>query len=200
MATSNRTCSFPGCRREARGIGLCGGHRQQDRRGQSLQPLRDNGIGQTAQERLDKFTDKSGECWLWTGSTYPGGYGQFYFQGKCHNAHRIAYILANGDVEHGEVVDHMCHNRRCVNPEHLQAVTVKENVENRGVLNSNNTSGARGVVWDKARLQWKAQFRHGGKLHFLGRFNSFAEAEDAVKVGRNGTFLNNLVDRGLNIA
>lgn len=193
------TCSFDDCDKPVRALGLCGGHWQQQRKGKPLSSLKYTGVGQSVADRLERHTDKSGDCWLWVGSLKTGGYGQIYFEGKNYNAHRLAYIVANGPVDADVVIDHMCHVRRCVNPSHLQAVSNKQNVENRGVLNANNTTGARGVVWDKARKKWKAQFRHAGRLHFLGRFDSFGEAESAVIKGRNDAFDNNLVDRGLNV-
>lgn len=199
MATQKRTCSFEGCERATVGRGLCNGHWQQQRRGADLSPLRITGRGLTDQERLDRLTDKSGECWLWTGSMYPEGYGQFHFQGKSGNAHRAAYILSRGPISSDLVVDHKCHNRACVRPDHLQAVTNKQNLENIGVLNSNNSSGERGVSWNKARKKWAAQYRHNGRIVFLGRFDDYEAAVEAVRSGRNRDFTNNLVDRGLNI-
>lgn len=66
-------------------------------------------------------------CWEWTRSVTSGGYGSHYFEGKTQNAHRVAYALCVGDP--GELyVDHLCRNRRCVRPDHLEAVSNWENV------------------------------------------------------------------------
>lgn len=62
------------------------------------------------------------ECWPWTGTAIRG-YGKFGdFQ-----AHRIAYTLERGPIPDGLTIDHLCRNPGCVNPAHLEPVTVREN-------------------------------------------------------------------------
>lgn len=73
-----------------------------------------------------KRRNRSG-CWLWTGTVNTGGYGQVYWQGRTHTAHRIAYELATGTTLGKLTVDHLCRTRLCINPEHLEAVTQAEN-------------------------------------------------------------------------
>lgn len=79
-------------------------------------------------KRLYAKVDRTDECWLWTGSTTPNGYGHIYVSGQHPTAHSVAWVLDTGlDLPVGIVVDHLCRTRSCVNPEHLEAVTYREN-------------------------------------------------------------------------
>jgi len=71
---------------------------------------------------------KTDTCWLWTGSTTKLGYGQFRVGKKIKRAHRIAYELLKEPIPENLVLDHLCRVRNCVNPNHLQPVTIRENV------------------------------------------------------------------------
>jgi len=76
-------------------------------------------------------------CHIWLGALDRDGYGSFNFRikgkRKSTSAHRAAWILLRGDIPVDLVVDHLCRNRSCVNPEHLEPVTVAENTR-RGAL------------------------------------------------------------------
>lgn len=81
----------------------------------------------TALAHFTAKIDATGECWLWTGATQSRGYGSFGIDGKTHLAHRLAYRLFVGPIDDGLTVNHICGVKRCVNPAHLEAVTVAEN-------------------------------------------------------------------------
>lgn len=79
-------------------------------------------------ERLiSRINISSGGCWLWTGSVLNTGYGQIYYRGKTRTAHRLFYEEFLGPVEKDLVLDHLCEIKLCVNPLHLEPVTVGEN-------------------------------------------------------------------------
>lgn len=76
---------------------------------------------------FEKVEDK-GDCWEWAVGLMGGGYGQFHFDGKPNYAHRWIYELVNGPVGSDLTLDHLCRNRKCVRPDHLEPVTRGENV------------------------------------------------------------------------
>lgn len=136
--------------------------------------------------------EKVGTCWLWTGATDKLGYGRY----RLTYAHRHAYELHTGKmIREGRQVDHMCHNRSCINPDHLRSVTNKQNGENRRGPNANNTSGVLGVCWNKRHQKWCAQFKHNGRSIYVGMFDDLGEAEKAIKKARNQKFTCNTKDR-----
>jgi HNH endonuclease len=76
-----------------------------------------------------KFQISDTGCWLWTGAL-ADGYGIFGIKGKwSRGAHRIAYILIKGPIPARLQLDHLCRVRNCINPAHLEAVTLAENVK-----------------------------------------------------------------------
>ena len=81
-------------------------------------------------ERFWKRVRKLGgedACWLWGGSIDNKGYGRLNFKGRSLRAHRVSYELHKGRIPAALVLDHRCRNRWCVNPKHLEPVTVREN-------------------------------------------------------------------------
>ena len=90
----------------------------------------------------DKVQVTESGCWEWVGNVRPNGYGKFLYRDKLDGSHRAAYKMFIGDIDDGMVIDHICHNlditcnkgdeclhRRCVNPEHLEAITHLSNVQ-----------------------------------------------------------------------
>lgn len=67
------------------------------------------------------------DCWEWTAGRDTGGYGQFSIDGRLRKAHRVAWELLRGDIPDGLELDHLCRNRSCVNPWHLEPVTHQVN-------------------------------------------------------------------------
>lgn len=66
-------------------------------------------------------------CWVWTDYISPKGYGRFWDGSRIQLAHRVSYELHRGPITEGLQIDHLCRNRRCIRPDHLEVVTSREN-------------------------------------------------------------------------
>lgn len=67
-------------------------------------------------------------CWHWTAATNGVGYGKYSINKRLFYAHRVAYVVLVGPIPGGLVLDHLCRVRHCVNPDHLEPVTQRENI------------------------------------------------------------------------
>lgn len=106
-------------------------------------------------------------CWVWQGCIGPGGYGRFKTQSISRTAHRWAYALFRGGLQDGMVIDHLCRNRACVNPDHLEQVTQAENVrrglsgelkthcKRRHLLPAERNSTGRRVCKTCKQIEWQ---------------------------------------------
>ena len=103
------------------------------RRGRPAEPL---------DQRILRLTDRSSDCWLWTGRLDNQGYGRITVKQRPMRAHRASYETFVGPVPTGLELDHVCRVRNCVNPDHLEPVTHRENVL-RGASASGLIAGRR---------------------------------------------------------
>lgn len=80
------------------------------------------------EERFFSKVDALGPCWEWTASTNKAGYGRFRYEGGARLAHHVCHLLMVGPLPEGLEPDHLCRNPPCVNPDHLEWVTHRENM------------------------------------------------------------------------
>jgi hypothetical protein len=83
--------------------------------------------GVTDVDRFWSYVDVTPYCWEWAGLRDRDGYGESQHAGRKRKAHRVAYELLVGPILKGSDLDHLCRNKRCVNPDHLEPVTKAEN-------------------------------------------------------------------------
>jgi DNA-binding XRE family transcriptional regulator len=103
----------------------------------------------------DRFwakVDKSGECWTWTATKNPTGYGYISDKGKMRIAHRVSYELAHGTLPDHLDVLHTCDNPSCVNPAHLRLGTHQDNMDDMKA--KGRYPHRQGESASNARLTW----------------------------------------------
>lgn len=83
-------------------------------------------------DTLEQFVDATGDCWIWKLAPQPDGYGRKTFRvagvKKQFQAHRWVWEMLVGPIPEDLQLDHLCRVRACVNPDHLEPVTLKENL------------------------------------------------------------------------
>lgn len=191
-------CSIDGCGRQARSLGWCARHYTRNRRYGSPtgKPRR-----ATLRERIEAKILKGDGCWTWTGAHNAKGYSVLRVDSRTPASrnllvHREIFSWTHeGPLPPGMELDHICHNRGCVHPEHLRLTTRKQNAENYSGLSRNNTSGYRGVWKRKADGLWMASVGHNGKHYKDGPHATPEGAAEAARRMRLRLHTHNDADR-----
>lgn len=108
-------------------------------------------------ERFWSKVHRTDDCWLWTDALNAKGYGQFKLgPGRMVKPHRMAYELSVGPIPDGLVIDHLCRVRHCVNPAHMEPVSIAENTRRgdatppQARVNREKTHCPQGHAYDEA--------------------------------------------------
>lgn len=99
-------------------------------------------------------------CVIWLGAVNNKGYGCFAIDGRSQLAHRVAYEAMNGPIPDGLTIDHLCRVRNCVNPSHLEAVTVGENNRRARALDVGGECGRGHRIESESDLYVAPRGRH----------------------------------------
>lgn len=121
---ADATCAVDDCERAAQVRGWCDKHYRRWKKYGTTEPQ----VISAVERFLSHVAPQENGCWHWTDPLCWDGYAQFWNGTRRVMAHRFSYELFVGQVPHGLVLDHLCRTRHCVNPDHLEAVTQRENV------------------------------------------------------------------------
>ena len=170
------TCEVEDCTRPHDAKGFCKMHYNRAKAGAKA----DAQVGLRIRPTFWGQVDKSGECWEWTGRLDRDGYGRFSTGEGTVLAHRISWEKARGPIGIGNVIDHLCHNTACVNPDHLREVTQFENMQNRKGPVAGGSSGYLNVHKTKTPGLWQVRVMTYGVQHHGGYFTDVDEANEAA--------------------
>lgn len=110
-----------------------------------------------------KYFQKTDTCWIWIRALNWQGYGCVWWGGKVKSAHRVIYELLIGEIPTGLTLDHLCKNKACVNPAHLEPVTMAVNVlraDGACALNKRKDRCKSGHLFDKANtIMYRDKYR-----------------------------------------
>jgi len=111
--------------------------------------------------RFEKFIVRTPTCWFLKTKPNKRGYSRMSICNRRYYAHRVYYELIKGKIPIGLMLDHLCRNRRCVNPDHLEPVTIKENVmrgESPPATNDRKTQCSKGHPFDSVNTYYRPNF------------------------------------------
>jgi HNH endonuclease len=119
-------------------------------------------------KRFWTHVEKTDNCWNWLAAKTRAGYGQYGVKGRLVYAHRYAYELATGHPPR-KTLDHLCRNPRCVNPDHLEDVSMRENIlrgTGMAAIHAVQTHCINGHEFNDTNARLRKIGKKGGKVNW----------------------------------
>ncbi len=136
QTTTGQACSIDGCTKAVIALDYCENHYRRYKRYGDPKAGRLSPNSLTNEERFWRKVNKTDTCWLWLDRPNSAGYGTINIAGVPVMAHRYVLALSGRPVAADMTVDHLCKVRLCVNPAHLEEVTIGENLRRARVGSS----------------------------------------------------------------
>jgi hypothetical protein len=134
-------------------------------------------------DSLMELTKPDGQCLVWQGVSRVHGYGITTHMGTQTTTHRVMYMLSHGAIPSGMEIDHTCNNRGCINPDHLQLVTHKENMR---LGAERRTHCKAGHEWNETNTYMTAVKRKQGGMR-MQRYCRICRAKAQAELRRRRT-------------
>ncbi len=191
-----KNCSIEGCSKPVRARGWCNKHwARWNRRGSPFVVFTNYDKAPKYDSLKDYLFDSfdiknSDECWIWKRSFKKFGYGNAWWKGKHHSAHRLVYEYYNGEIPFSMNVCHKCDNPKCVNPNHLFLGSYLENNRDRKTKGRNsNTNGEKNPfskLNDNQVIDIKKRLKDGESVRLLAdKFKVNYHTIHKIKIGIN---------------
>jgi len=186
MEKPTRICTIDGCHRKHEARGYCALHYRRWR--VHGDPFGGGRRYLDPETSLRQRTRRQGECLIWVGSVTDRGYGMIRANGKMRRAHRWVWEQSYGQIPPDVEVDHICHNRACVELSHLRTVTRAENMQNRsGATSANRSTGTRNV-YRHSGGGYQVIIGKDGQYHHIGTYKEVPDAAKAAERARRELF------------
>lgn len=181
--SDEQTCSVEGCSKHVHARGWCQMHYRRWKTHDTTSVVTSS---HNAEETFLARVQRQNECLIYLSVQKEARYIQMAYRGKRVQVHRYAWERVNGPIPAGMYIDHICHNTRCVNTEHLRLATPQQNSAHRSGIPRETITGIRNVR--KHRDGWQVQVKKGGVVHYFGKFYDLEDASEAAEQARKRLF------------